>query len=93
MSNPPFTNISPTLEFAPLPDDSDEWAQAMRKNVYTVNVEERPLLASYLPLMANKSFMLRWAGGSENPMDASFNESVEVVIFGLEKRAAMPRED
>ncbi|MBB3694651.1 TetR/AcrR family transcriptional regulator [Sphingomonas sp. BK580] len=73
-----------TLELAPQPDNVADFHDIMRARVNTVNVETHPLLARFLPKLANRAFMLRWENGSTRPMDASFNAYVDVVISGLE---------
>ena len=72
-----------TLEFAPQPEDSLKWRQAMQQRIHAVDAKQHPLLAHYLPQFANRAFMLRWDNGSTAPLDRSFDTYVDVVIEGL----------
>lgn len=74
-----------TLEFAMVPgDDTPDWSAAQKKRIGTIDVLRYPLLGRYLPVLANKAFMLRWENGSRAPLDSSFNRFVEAIIAGLE---------
>jgi TetR/AcrR family transcriptional regulator, tetracycline repressor protein len=75
-----------TLELAALPlEDIVSWASEYRKQIGTVDVLRYPVLGRYLPVLANRAFMLRWSNGTEVPLDSSFKRFVEVVISGLEE--------
>ncbi|QET04662.1 MULTISPECIES: TetR/AcrR family transcriptional regulator [Cupriavidus] len=79
----------PTLEFAAVPtDDPDAWAAQLQQKAHEIRALEYPMLARYLPAMANRAFIVRWQNGVEAPMDSSFATYVEVVIAGMEKRLA-----
>jgi TetR/AcrR family transcriptional regulator, tetracycline repressor protein len=75
-----------TLEFAMVPDDdSPNWSAEQKKRIGTIDVLRYPLLGRYLPVFANKAFILRWDNGSRVPLDSSFSRFVEVIIAGLEQ--------
>jgi TetR/AcrR family transcriptional regulator, tetracycline repressor protein len=74
-------------ELAEMPEEnSGKWAETHRKRISTMDVMECPTLARYLPLLANKAFILRWSNGSKVPMDSSFELCVDVIILGLEQK-------
>jgi TetR/AcrR family transcriptional regulator, tetracycline repressor protein len=75
-----------TVELAALPiEDIVTWAEEYKKQISTVDVLRYPVLGRYLPMLANRAFMLRWSNGTEVPLDSSFNHFVEVVVNGLER--------
>jgi hypothetical protein len=75
-----------TLELAALPiEDIVAWADEHKKQISTLDVLRYPVLGRYLPMLANRAFMLRWSNGTKVPLDSSFNKFVEVVINGLEQ--------
>jgi AcrR family transcriptional regulator len=74
-------------EFAALPAENPaKWAEAHRKRIATLDVMAHPILARYLPQIANKAFIVRWSNGSQVPLDSSFEMLVDVLILGLEHR-------
>ena len=77
-----------TLEFAPLPTESRaEWTAGMQALIASVDAREHPLLASHLPRLANRSFILRWENGTTQPLDQAFALHVDTLIAGLERLA------
>lgn len=76
-----------TLELAQLPgDDVERWRDELQQRVRRISALEHPTLARHLPALANKSFILRWQGGGERPMERSFEAFVETFVGGLELR-------
>jgi TetR/AcrR family tetracycline transcriptional repressor len=76
-----------TQELAAMPsENSAKWAEMHRKRVSTLDVMEYPILARYLPKLANKAFIMRWSNGVEVPLDSSFDMFVDVIILGLEQK-------
>jgi TetR/AcrR family transcriptional regulator, tetracycline repressor protein len=74
-----------TMELAPLPtDDPEGWAAALEARVRSVDPLAHPTLVRYLPLLANKAFILRWQNGSEVPLNSSFDAHVEIFLAGLQ---------
>lgn len=76
-----------TLEFAPVPEDGETWANGMQASIQSVDGARHPLLAANLNRMANRSFMLRWQSGTEIAMDGSYRAYIDTVIAGLEAMA------
>jgi|GEM_PF-250064 len=78
-----------TLEFAGLPTDAPEaWTAQLQKKTHEIRALEYPTLARYLPVMANRAFIVRWQNGVEAPMQDSFETYVELFVSGLEKALA-----
>jgi AcrR family transcriptional regulator len=74
-------------ELAALPSENPaKWAELHRKRISTLDVMAHPTLARYLPMLANKAFIMRWSNGTEVPLDSSFDMFVEVIIAGLEQK-------
>jgi TetR/AcrR family tetracycline transcriptional repressor len=74
-----------TMELAPMPaDDPEGWAAALESRVRSVDPLAHPTLARHLPLLANRSFILRWQNGSEVPLNSSFDAHVDIFLAGLE---------
>lgn len=77
-----------TMEFAPLPAEQPQrWADELRERVHTVRPLDHPRLASALPRLANRAFILRWENGVTAPMESSFERYVSIVVSGLEASA------
>ncbi len=73
-----------TMELAPLPqEDAKGWADAMQARVRATDALAHPMLARYLPLLANRAFILRWQDGRDAPMDSGFAAHVEIFLSGL----------
>lgn len=74
-----------TMELAPLPtDDPEAWSTALEGRVRSIDPLAHPTLARYLPLLANRAFILRWENGSVVPLNTSFDAHVEIFLAGLE---------
>ena len=74
-----------TMELAPLPaDDPEGWATALEGRVRSIDPLAHPTLTRYLPLLANRAFILRWQNGTEVPLNSSFDAYVEIFLAGLE---------
>ncbi|MEJ2624142.1 MAG: TetR family transcriptional regulator [Pseudolabrys sp.] len=77
-----------TMEFGPAPPDGEgEWAQIMSERLDALDVEAFPAIAEYMPLMRNKSFVLRWQNGSSVPLTGGYDCLIESLIAGLEHRS------
>lgn len=75
-----------TMELAPLPtDDPDGWSAELKERVETIRPLDHPTLARYLPLLANRAFIVRWQNGTDVPLDSSFDANVEIFLAGLER--------
>jgi TetR/AcrR family transcriptional regulator, tetracycline repressor protein len=48
-----------TQEYAPMPESGDDWQTQIRERLDHINAEEFPLVAGNLPLLKNRSFILR----------------------------------
>jgi hypothetical protein len=74
-------------ELAALPSENPtKWAETHRKRISTLDVMQYPILARYLPQIANKAFIVRWSNGIQVPLDSSFDMLVDVLILGLEHK-------
>ena len=74
-----------TMELAPLPtDDPEGWATALEGRVRSIDPLANPTLVRYLPLLANRAFILRWQNGTDVPLNSSFDAHVEIFLGGLE---------
>ncbi len=74
-----------TMELAPLPtDDPEGWATALEGRVRSIDPLANPTLVRYLPLLANRAFILRWQNGTDVPLNSSFDAHVEIFLSGLE---------
>ena len=76
-------------EFAPVPtEESVEWQAEVRDRLATISRDDFPVLASNLPLLSNRAFILRWQNGIDSPLDESFRIYVDIIIAGIEKLIA-----
>jgi TetR/AcrR family tetracycline transcriptional repressor len=74
-----------TLELAAVPgEEGSRWMEDHQRRIRTIDALAYPTLARNLPLLANRSFILRWTNGTTVPLDASFGMFVDTVIRGLE---------
>lgn len=81
----------PTLEFAQLPaEDAQGWASDLQARVNAVPAADYPVLASHLPSLANRSFILRWETGHDMPLEQSFDAWTDIFLAGLEHMIAAP---
>lgn len=78
-----------TLELSAPPEDETAWETACRARIAEVAADTaHPALRRHLARLSNQAFILRWSGGAEKPMERSFEAWVDVVLRGLEARAA-----
>lgn len=81
-----------TLELSTAPaDTADEWQAACRAHIDAIDPVRHPRLARHVGALRNRAFLLRWAGGSEQPLDSGFEAWIDVVMRGLESRSRMLR--
>jgi TetR/AcrR family tetracycline transcriptional repressor len=81
-----------TIELAPLPaEDPDGWAADLQQRVHQIPAIGHPVLARHLPRMADRSFVLRWTPGRQQPLDGGFDAYVDVFVAGLAARIAAAR--
>lgn len=79
-----------TLELSTAPADSAaEWQAACQAQIGAIDPVRHPHLARHVGALRNRAFLLRWAGGSDQPLDSGFEAWVDVVIRGLESRSRM----
>jgi len=78
-----------TIELAAAPaEHADAWAQAHQQALREIPAPSYPALARHLPRLRDKAFILRWTSGASRPLNSAFEAWVDVVIGGLEQRAA-----
>ena len=76
-----------TLEFAPLPENTDAWQCQVQECLQAVDAEQHPTLAQNMHQLSNRSFSLRWQNGVQAALDESFAFYVETILCGLESLA------
>jgi AcrR family transcriptional regulator len=76
-----------TQEFSPMPESGEDWQTLTRERLDAIDPDKFPTLGQHLPLLKNKSFILRWDNGVGVPLDESFDFYVEAFIAGLEQLA------
>jgi len=78
-----------TQEFGPVPAvGTGNWQQEIRGRLESVPESKYPMLARNMPLLGNKTFILRWQNGTDAPLDASFEAFIEIIISGIAQFAA-----
>ncbi|WP_455824045.1 TetR/AcrR family transcriptional regulator C-terminal domain-containing protein [Pseudomonas graminis] len=77
-----------TLEFAPLPDDTEVWQSQVQASLQAVDAEQHPTLSQNMDQLSNRSFSLRWQNGVHAALDESFEFYVDTILCGLETLAA-----
>lgn len=77
--------VSAELAAGP-PDMGEDWQEAFASTVLSLPAEEFPVIAANRGYLAGSVFTLRWHGGAERPLDASFEAAVEMWIDGLAAR-------
>lgn len=77
--------VSVELAASP-PDIGEDWQEAFASRVLSLPAEEFPVIAANREYLAGSVFTLRWHGGAERPLDASFGAAVEMWIDGLAAR-------
>ncbi|MDQ0670837.1 MULTISPECIES: TetR/AcrR family transcriptional regulator C-terminal domain-containing protein [unclassified Pseudomonas] len=77
-----------TLEFAPLPENTEAWQNQVQQSLQQVDPQQHPTLAQNMDQLSNRSFSLRWQNGVQAALDDSFAFYVETIICGLETLAS-----
>ena len=77
-----------TLEFAPLPENTEAWQKQVQESLQAVDAEQHPTLAQNMDQLSNRGFSLRWQNGVHAPLHESFAFYVETFLCGLETLAA-----
>lgn len=81
-----------TLELSTAPaETAAEWQAACRAHIDAIDPVRHPHLARHVGALRNRAFLLRWASGSEQPLDSGFEAWIDVVMRGLESRSRMLR--
>ena len=81
-----------TQEFATMPHESlSNFQEQIKDRLLTVDAKSYPILAMNVPLLANRTFILRWQNGAEVPMDESFDFHIDILIGGLTAALAAPQ--
>lgn len=71
---------------APPPEAGTSWQDAFASAVTALSPGEFPVIAANRDRLADAVFSLRWHGGAERPLDASFKWAVEAWISGLARQ-------
>jgi TetR/AcrR family transcriptional regulator, tetracycline repressor protein len=71
---------------APPPEAGTSWQQAFASAVAGLPPGEFPVIAANRAQLADAVFSLRWHGGAERPLDASFEWAVEAWVSGLARQ-------
>lgn len=77
-----------TLEFAPLPENTEAWQCQVQESLQAVDAKQHPTLARNLEQLSNRGFSLRWQNGVHAALDESFAFYVDTFLCGLETLAA-----
>ncbi|WP_339471662.1 MULTISPECIES: TetR/AcrR family transcriptional regulator C-terminal domain-containing protein [unclassified Pseudomonas] len=77
-----------TLEYAPLPDNTEAWQCQVQEKLRAVDAEQHPTLAQNMDQLSNRGFSLRWQNGVHAALDESFTFYVDTLLCGLETLAA-----
>ncbi|MCP1465693.1 MULTISPECIES: TetR/AcrR family transcriptional regulator C-terminal domain-containing protein [unclassified Pseudomonas] len=77
-----------TLEFAPLPDNTEAWQCQVQESLQCVDAEQHPTLVQNMAQLSNRGFSLRWQNGIHAALDESFAFYVDTILCGLETLAA-----
>jgi TetR/AcrR family transcriptional regulator, tetracycline repressor protein len=77
--------VSAELSASP-PEAGNSWQQAFASAVAALPPGEYPVIAANRDQLADAVFALRWHGGAERPLDASFEWAVEAWISGLARQ-------
>lgn len=81
-----------SAELSATPADADSaWQEAFGARVGALPASEFPVIAANREHLADEVFALRWHGGAERPLDASFEFTVEAWIAGLAALLDPPR--
>lgn len=81
-----------SAELSATPADADSaWQEAFAARVDALPAREFPVIAANRGYLADEVFALRWHGGAERPLDASFEFAVEAWIAGLAAWLDPPR--
>ncbi|MDE1179303.1 TetR family transcriptional regulator [Paraburkholderia sp.] len=76
-----------TLELSSAPVTAD-WQTACRQHVSAVDKHRYKKLGRHLPALEDNAFLVRWTDGTEKPLDSGFDAWVDVIVLGLERKAA-----
>lgn len=76
-----------TLEYAPLPENTEAWQHQVQENLRAVDAEKHPTLAQNMDQLSNRGFSLRWQNGVDAALDESFTFYVDTLLCGLETQA------
>jgi AcrR family transcriptional regulator len=71
---------------APPREAGNSWQDAFASAVAALSPGEFPVIAANRDQLADAVFSLRWHGGAERPLDASFEWAVEAWIGGLARQ-------
>ncbi|MEO8697716.1 MAG: TetR/AcrR family transcriptional regulator C-terminal domain-containing protein [Acidimicrobiales bacterium] len=66
-------------------DVAANWAQEYEDQVRSLRAEAFPTIVANVGVLADEVFSLRWHGGSDKPLDASFEFAVKVWLRGLQQ--------
>jgi TetR/AcrR family transcriptional regulator, tetracycline repressor protein len=64
-------------------DLGDDWEQHYEQQVRSLSGDDYPTIAGNIDELADEVFSLRWHGGADRPLDASFAFALEVWLVGL----------
>ena len=64
-------------------DQGDDWEQRYEQEVRSLSKDDYPTIANNIDELADAVFSLRWHGGADRPLDASFAFALEIWLDGL----------
>lgn len=65
--------------------DVEDFRDAVRERVASVDAEACPHLARTMPHLANRSFVYRWDRASEAPLEDAFERLLDTLVAGIER--------
>jgi len=64
-------------------DLDDDWEDRYEQQVRALSGDDYPTIVNNIDHLADEVFSLRWHGGADRPLDASFAFALEVWLNGL----------
>lgn len=78
-----------TMELSSVPqDEAQAWEASCRAQIAGVDAQRHPALSRHVRALENRAFVLRWSSGEAQPLESGFEVWVDVIVRGLEARAA-----
>lgn len=66
-------------------EDVEDFRDAVRERVASIDASSHPRLARTMPHLANRSFVYRWDRGADSPLDDAFERLLDTLVAGIER--------